>query len=389
MITARERFLQISRFERPNDPCLYGLATWTATVRRWRREGIPEGMSPRQVLTTPLDGRMMLRINAVGGGMGNKDNGAMYGPALDPYFEPEVLEETEDYLIKKDKDGSTLKLNKKEPGNMPQWLDYPVKNRKDWEKYKKRLDPHSPGRWPDGWDKMPDGKDYSERKRALAMNTLSLYGCARYYMGLKNLSIAMYDDPTLVEDIVEWQAHFSLEILKKVFAAGITIDSAQVFEDMCYKTASLVSPRFVKEVMVPRYRRVVGLLRDHGVDIIILDSDGNVDELLPIWLDCGINGFYPFEVAAGMDGVEIRKKYGKNIIICGNIDKRALAKGKAEIDAEIEKCRVLLQYGGFFPSVDHHIPPDVPLRNMVYFLNELRKLSHYPETRHTIELDIA
>jgi uroporphyrinogen decarboxylase len=72
--------------------------------------------------------------------------------------------------------------------------------------------------------------------------------------------------------------------------------------------------------------------------------------------------------------------------VCGNVDKRALAKGKGAIDQELERCKYLLQFGGFFPSCDHHIPPDVPLENMVYFCNELRKLSHFPETRRVITI---
>lgn len=171
---------------------------------------------------------------------------------------------------------------------------------------------------------------------------------------------------------------------KKVFAAGVTLDWVWLWEDMAYKAGSLVSPAWVKRVMAPRYRKVVDLLREHGVSALILDCDGNVDELLPIWVDCGINAIYPLEIAAGMDPLAVRKEFGRNLIITGAVDKRALAQGKAEIDAELEKCRQLLSYGGFFPSVDHHIPPDVPYRNIVYFLNELRKMSEYPETRRVI-----
>ena len=80
------------------------------------------------------------------------------------------------------------------------------------------------------------------------------------------------------------------------------------------------------------------------------------------------------------DTFEVRECYGKKVIICGNIDKRALARVKHTIDQELEKSKYLLSEGGFFPACDHHIPPDVPLENLVYFVNELRKLSHYPET---------
>jgi uroporphyrinogen decarboxylase len=216
------------------------------------------------------------------------------------------------------------------------------------------------------------------------MNALSLYGNPRFYMGLEGLSLAMLEDPLLIEDIIEWQAHLSCEMLKKVFAAGITLDTVMIWEDMCYKTAPLASPKFVRDVMGPRYKKVVELLRANGVEFIFLDSDGNINSLLPVWLDCGINGFFPFEVASGMDAVAIRKQYGKNVVILGAVDKRALAKGKQAIDGELEKCRILLKDGGFFPSCDHHVPPDVSLENMVYFMNGLRAMSDYEETRRVI-----
>ncbi|MFC1718413.1 uroporphyrinogen decarboxylase family protein, partial [Candidatus Poribacteria bacterium] len=89
-----------------------------------------------------------------------------------------------------------------------------------------------------------------------------------------------------------------------------------------------------------------------------------------------------FAIGEEYDGA--RQKFGNNIILIGNVDKRALAKGRQEIDAEIAKVKSLLEHGGYFPNVDHHIRPDVPYRNMVYFLNELRKLSDYEETRRFI-----
>jgi uroporphyrinogen decarboxylase len=85
-----------------------------------------------------------------------------------------------------------------------------------------------------------------------------------------------------------------------------------------------------------------------------------------------------------MDVLKLQKEYGKDLILIGNVDKRALAQGKKEMDAELEKCRKAMEFGGFFPNPDHHVPPDVPYENIVYFINELRKFSHYEETRRVI-----
>mgnify|MGYP000397904872 CR=1 FL=1 len=104
---------------------------------------------------------------------------------------------------------------------------------------------------------------------------------------------------------------------------------------MAYKSGSLVSPSFVKKYMAPHYKRITEFLHSKSIDIITLDSDGNIWELIPSWLDCGINGVLPNEVAAGMDVVKMREKFGKNLIISGGIDKRVLAKGKKRLKKKL------------------------------------------------------
>jgi len=120
------------------------------------------------------------------------------------------------------------------------------------------------------------------------------------------------------------------------------------------------------------------------VDALILDCDGNVDELLPIWVDAGINALYPIEIAAGNDPIKLRKKFGKNLVLIGGIDKRELAKGKAEIDVQVDIVKQLLPHSGYMPNCDHHIPPNVPYENVKYWINEMRKLSVDPILQRVI-----
>jgi uroporphyrinogen decarboxylase len=82
------------------------------------------------------------------------------------------------------------------------------------------------------------------------------------------------------------------------------------------------------------------------------------------------------EVAAGNDAVALRKEYGKDLIIGGNIDKRALIKGKEAIREEVmSKVPFLLEQGGYFPTIDHLVPPDVTLENYQYYINTLREVA--------------
>ena len=144
---------------------------------------------------------------------------------------------------------------------------------------------------------------------------------------------------------------------------------------MAFNKGSLISPKIFKEFMMPSYKKINDLLRKHGTDIILVDSDGNTEELIPLWIESGLSGQYPLEAAAGMDAVKLRKRFGNNFILIGNIDKRALAKGRKEIDEELKKILFLISKGGYFPAVDHYVPPDVSYENYLYFLNSLRKMS--------------
>ena len=81
-------------------------------------------------------------------------------------------------------------------------------------------------------------------------------------------------------------------------------------------------------------------------------------------------------MAAHNDAVALRKKYGKDLIIGGTIDKRALAKGKEAIREEVmSKVPFLLEQGGYFPSVDHAVPPDVTFENYCYYINLIREVA--------------
>jgi uroporphyrinogen decarboxylase len=87
----------------------------------------------------------------------------------------------------------------------------------------------------------------------------------------------------------------------------------------------------------------------------------------------GINLFLPFEVQAGNDILEYRKKY-PGLGILGGLDKRALAIDRAAIDREVKKAAEMLKTGRYVPGWDHLIPPDVPWANFVYAADRIREL---------------
>jgi len=299
--------------------------------------------------------------------------GPPYVPPYIPLFERKILEEDERTRIVIDEAGRKVKEYKEQPERMPQWVEFPVKNRKDWKELKKRLDPHTSTRFPAWW--KDHVRCWRDRDYPLGLGVGSFFGLLREFLGLENLCVMYYDDPKLIHEIGEWLEYFEIEIIKKV-VNDVELDFVYYWEDMAGKNGPLISPKIFREFMMPHYKKINNLLRSHGVDIILVDSDGNTEALIPLWIESGLSGHYPLEVTAGMDAVKLRKKYGKNFILIGNIDKRALARGKKAIKEEVmRKVPFLLSQGGYFPALDHSCPPDVSFENYRYYLKLLREIS--------------
>ncbi len=381
--TSRERFRGICHFERPGDLMLvtpYFHDFWTETLDEWVKQGAPEEMRQSRFRGEyfQLNHIRMLREINLGMFMDKTiDVGGVpyvYGiPPVQPQYETTILEEDEEMVVLVNAGGQKIRASKKHPEKMPMYLDFPVKDRASWEQYKKRLDPATLERWPTDWDGYV--KRMNSKDEPVMLNVGGLFGYLREWMGVEPLLYLLYDDPNLVEDMMEHMVYLQTEIVSRVLA-DIKVDFAMYWEDMCFKTGPLISPKMFKRFMVPRYKKVTEMLRDAGVDAIFVDSDGNLSHLIPLWLEAGINGFWPLECAAGNDAVALRKQYGKDILLAGNIDKRAFLKGEAVLREEVmAKVPSLLEAGGYFPSLDHLVPPDVTFSMYRCFINLLREIA--------------
>jgi len=204
-MSSRERFRAICRFERTDDPWVLSVASWNETLDRWVAEGMPVSdlsnmRQTEDLLLGPHD--RYAGISPVGAifGMG-KCNNPPWIVALDPLFERKTLEDDGTHIVYQDWDGTVVRRARAHDDAIPQYLSFPVRDPATWKEFKKRLDPHSPGRWRKGWEIMGqdkvgfalpagmEGKPWSQRDFPLGMNLLSIYGNPRNYMGLENLSV--------------------------------------------------------------------------------------------------------------------------------------------------------------------------------------------------------
>lgn len=381
----RERFLARCRGERPGDVPLdeWFHRYWSETPAAWVENG-----APREILTADgfrnyfqLD--RFRSLQEIVGGVNRadlKEDPAQAGPGhyiitppIVPVFERKVVREDERHRVEIAFGGQTVEISKAHPLGMPKFVDHPVKDWASWKEYKKRLDPDTPARWPKDWDAYVAERNADDVPTMLLL--AGFFGILREWSGMERLLYWFYDDPALVEDMMEQVLYMVLGVAKRALK-DLRVEAVRFWEDMAYKTGPLISPAMVRKFMGPRYKKITDFLHSQGIEVIHIDSDGNVDELIPIWMEYGINFPWPLEVAAGNDAIAWRKKYGKDIILGGHIDKRAFIKGKDALREEVmSKVPYLVETGGFFPGLDHGIPPDVPFENYVYFVNLLREIA--------------
>ena len=111
----------------------------------------------------------------------------------------------------------------------------------------------------------------------------------------------------------------------------------------------------------------MGEARQGGVKIIDMDSDGKINELIPIWIESGINCCDPIEVAAGNDIVEFRVQFGNRIAYRQGVDKRCIAKSGKVIEEELRRIEAVVKDGGYIPGCDHGVPHDISWPDYIHY----------------------
>ncbi len=140
-------------------------------------------------------------------------------------------------------------------------------------------------------------------------------------------------------------------------------------EDLSMKAGPLLSPATFRKFIFPHMRRVVDFMRSHGVKHVGIDTDGNPTVLVSLFMDAGIDILWPLERASDVDPVELRQRFGQSLRLMGGVDKRVIAQGPAAIRQHLREMIPLIEEGGYIPTVDHTVPPDISWDNFRYYMD--------------------
>ncbi len=285
-----------------------------------------------------------------------------------------AIEETDEYVIKKDSLGRRLKLFKR-VSTIPLPLDFPVDGMDSWLKIKPLFEFNE--------DRIDDDA-LEQARKAQAAGALVValmpggFDMPRTLLGVEKACLAYYDEPELMHDILDTLTDTACRTFERV-TDSLVIDQLSVHEDMAGKNGPLLGPDQFERFVGPYYKKVWDLLSARGARLFDMDTDGNVEPLIDQFLDVGLSGLAPNEPAAGMDIVALRKKYGRRLAFKGGIDKFVLKKGKDAIRKELEyKMQPLMQEGGCVFGLDHRIPNGTSIDDYRYYVALGREMLGLP-----------
>lgn len=356
---------------------------WAGTVRRWSKEGLP---MKAPVPDDYPDGVAIMANENIYGKMekaGDVNIQPYFG--LDQYltkfpvdyspmFPQEIFEKTETHVIYKDSYGVT---NKNDIGmkSLPMELNNPVKDWKTWNEYKQHYAEETiEKRLPPNWENL--SKKLKNRNFPIRLGGTNggFLGFPRQIMGVTPYLMTLYDDPGLIHDICDTFLNFLKAYYARIIR-DVEVDCLLIWEDMAGKQGSLISPKHFREFLRPAYKEMVGFAREVGIDIILTDSDGFIEDLIPLIVETGVTGMYPFERAAGNDLLRIREAF-PDFQIIGGFDKMVLFENsnREKIDAELGIVREMLKKGRYIPHLDHFASPDCTWENFKYYRHRLNAI---------------
>ncbi len=376
---------------------------WGRTIENWYEKSLPLRNYPelQRDVTTPTSSLYMPCWNSIrsvklpegiavlGGGLYHptqgfvQDNDVRDALNMDtgqklvdvnllfhPMFETEIISEDDEYLRYIDIDG-VKRIFSKKTGVLPSALENVIKDWPGWEKLKsERLNLEDiRGRFPANWNELVREYRSGDYVVTLGGYPHGYFGTLAHLMGYEYLFYNYYDQPDIIHDIQKTFTEIWLAVYEEVLSE-IDVDLFIIWEDMSAGTGSMVSPATIKEFMVPYYQRLTSFLKEHGVNTIFIDTDGDCFDIIHLFVEAGITGMYPIEVSCGMDLLKIRNTF-PDLQLMGGIPKSEIRHGRQRIDEILVPVGEVLKTGGYIPFGDHLIPPEVPWEEFKYYREKL------------------
>ncbi len=199
----------------------------------------------------------------------------------------------------------------------------------------------------------------------------SLFERAWTLAGMETVLMAMADDKSFLNDLLDRILDFNLKLIDK--ACSFPIDAMRFGDDWGQQRGLIMGPILWRELIGPRVRQMYSLAKSKGKRVFI-HSCGKVDELFPDLIDSGLDVFNPFQPEV-MDVYEMKKRYGDRLSFFGGIStQKTLPYGTVQqVKDEVRRLlEAIGRNGGYIASPAHDIPKDAKPENIAAMIEVLQ-----------------
>ena len=160
-------------------------------------------------------------------------------------------------------------------------------------------------------------------------------------MGFERFFLRLLEEPAFVHKLLEARTEWCIAKYQKAINLGV--DVAVLGDDAGHNKGPMISPRMWRELILPYHRRIV-----EELDVpVIWHSDGAIESLLPMAIEAGFVGVHALEPTAGIDLGKVKREFGRDLVLVGNVDVTILC--NSDLDAvreEVARCIQQAAAGG-------------------------------------------
>ena len=334
-MTSKERFARAFA-HKPADRVVMWDFPWPGALRRWQKEGMPEGVTYEDYFDVDTVGRVVVECS--------------------PRYPIEVVEEDDTFITMSNEWGAWVR-NFKNQDSTPDFVKAKIVDWDTWNAAKARMLP-TRDRVP--WDYL--AKNYKnwvkEGRWLLGDMYWTFNNMSAGVFAFDEFLMYMIEDPELVEDAMSYTLDLNLKLLDMAWDAGYVFDMLNIRDDLGYKGTAFFSVDTYKQLIKPLHQRAVDWAKKKGI-VVRLHSCGNINSLLPEIMTVGFDALHPMEVKAGMVPEDVERLYGDRLVLHGGFN-AMLWKDKEAILAEIRRLLpILMSNNAYIFAADHSIPNNV------------------------------
>jgi hypothetical protein len=345
---------------------------WGSFIQRWRKDlGLPDDANPYYYYD--LDWIVTV-------------------PNMDPFIRSfETLKENSEEVVVKTGFGAILR--KKFDAPMPESVDFETDSMDKLEGLEFD-DPGDRRRYFEAGDNQIAGVgDGFERNSPAWLDTVKslrpdfpVFGsmiecneCLTRLIGPENNMLWMGMYPERMGEVINRIGQFYLDCAQaEIEAADGLLDGFVIWGDVAYKNNMFFSPDYWRRYFRPWVEAISDYAHSKGL-MVIYHGCGNVNQILDDFIEVGIDAYNPLEAKADLDAVELRRKYGRKLGMCGNSNIQVWETGDKElIRREVIRKLNAAKGGGYIFQSDHSVSSSVSGHTYDYIVKLVREYGRYP-----------